>query len=446
MRWLPILICGVGLTAAQAPAAEAVPDDRTAIYREFRNAFDHGNFNAALPLAVQIVERTRNQFGADAPELANPLGNLATTYLRRREFGPALDSYREMVKVLELQGDTANVNLIAPLHGLGLALQGLGRDDEAIVPLKRAVDITRNRNGLRAVAQLPMLNALVDSYVKTARNEEASREHQYAYTVAENSYGSEDLRLLGPLDRLARWQESMGRYTAARALYLREVEIADLKEANSLKAIDGLRGIARTYRLAFVNGETQDALLSADDLPGTLSSSRARMLASQSSGSEQPLREALQRLDKSPGDHAALRGAVLIDLGDFYLVGRSVANSLAAYKDAWRTLERTGETSALATPVAVMYLAPPMAISRVRESPDEYTEQTVELRVSIAANGDVRGVTVANPAPERENAERATITAVRRAVWRPAFSNGEAVAATDFIFRERVNIRRAKAN
>jgi hypothetical protein len=446
MRWLPILVCGLGLAAtARLPAAEVVPDDRTAVYRQFRGAFDGGNFAAALPLAAQVVERTRSQFGANAAEMANPLSNLATTQLRLRDYGKALDNYRQALNLLDLQGDNTNSRLVAPLHGMGIALQGLKRDEEAIVPLKRAVDIIRNRNGLHAAAQLPILTALIECYVNTSHFEDATREHQYAYTVAETAFGKSDVRLLEPLDRFARWQESIGRYTAARTLHQRAVEIADAAQPRSLLAINGLRGIARSFRLAFLNGETEDAQLAADDLPGALTNSRARQLASQSNENENTLRDALQRLDNAPGDHAALRGEVLVDLGDWYLTADAGTRALGAYRDAWRALNAAGDTSALANPVAVAYRASPMAVSRKTENPDEFMEQVVELRLSIAANGELRAATVANPSPEREAAERAVIGAVRRGLWRPAFSKGEPVAVTDFIFRERVYIRRPKA-
>jgi tetratricopeptide (TPR) repeat protein len=444
MRWLSILICSLGLAALtlDSSAVEA-PDERVAAYRQFRSAFDAGNFTAALPPAAQVVELTRRQFGSEAPELANPLTNLATTYLRMGEHGMALDSYREALTLLDLLGDTINPKLVAPLHGIGLALRGLTRDAEAVAPLKRAVDITRNRSGLYSEAQLPMLQSLIDCYENTGRVEDATREHQYAYTVAETAYGRNDLRLLAPLDRYARWHESTGRYAAARALHARAVEIADAAQPNSLLAIDGLRGIARAYRLAFINAEAEDVIASVDALPSNISNSAsARMFATSPNGNERTLRIALQRLDATPDDHAALRGAVLTDLGDWYLTAGESSRAVAAYRDAWRALATAGDTSSLAKPVAVVYRAPAMAVSRKREDPEEYSEQVVELRLSIAATGEVRAVSVANPAPEREAAERALTGVVRRALWRPAFSNGEPVASTDFIFTERVNVRR----
>ena len=446
MRWLPTLICVFGLAAADdAPAAEALPDERNASYLEFRTAFDAGNFAAALPLASRVVEMTRAQYGTDAPELANPLSNLATTYLRMREFGLALDTYRQALTLLDLQGDATHPKLVRPLHGMGAALRGLDRSEEAIAPLKRAVDITRNRDGLYAAAQLPILTPLIDSYMASRRFEDAGREQQYAYAVAEAAYGKDDVRLLGPLDSYARWNETVGRFTAARLLHARAIQLADAATPNSIKAIAGLRGIARSFRLAFLNGETEEAVAEANALPSTLGNSTlTRVISAPSTEGERALRNALQRLESSGSTQAALRGELLIDLGDWYLTAGAAGRALASYRDAWPELVAGGNTQLLATPVAVVYRPPNMAVSRSTEDADEFDVRDVEVHLSIAASGAVRDAIVSNPEPASEAAERALLAAVKRAAWRPAFSNGEAIAITDHVLHERLYVRRPK--
>ncbi|HUG73884.1 MAG TPA: tetratricopeptide repeat protein, partial [Steroidobacteraceae bacterium] len=241
---LALLAC---LLPQQVSGAEAPADERSTSYRQYRELFDAGNYIAALPLAVRVAELTANQFGPEAPELANPLTNLATTLFRMDQYGDALDTYRRALTLLELTGNSTDPRLIAPLHGLGASLRALERHEDAIVPLKRAVDIIRNRDGLHAPAQLPMLRLLIASYEQTRRNEDATREHMYAFNVAEQAWGGEDPRMIPVIAELAQWYEQTGRYSAARLLHIRTVQIADRERPMSLKAIDGLRGIARTY-------------------------------------------------------------------------------------------------------------------------------------------------------------------------------------------------------
>jgi tetratricopeptide (TPR) repeat protein len=148
--------------------AEAPPDERAAAYQEFRRGFDAGDFAVALPSATRVVDLTRNQFGKDAPQLANPLTNLGTTYYRLKRFGEALDSYREALTLLDLAGNATDERLVRPLHGMGAALRGLTRDAEAITPFKRAVEILRNREGLYTASQLPLLKELVACHTAAA--------------------------------------------------------------------------------------------------------------------------------------------------------------------------------------------------------------------------------------------------------------------------------------
>jgi len=438
------LFCAMACMAAlPAVAAEAPADERVAAYRDYRTAFDAGQYEQALPLSVRIVELTANQFGNDAPELVNPLTNLATTLYRMKEYGEALDAYRRALTILDANGNAADARLVAPLHGLGATLHGMDRDEEAVVPLKRAVDIIRNRDGLQAPSQLPILRALIASYEQAGRNEDASREHQYAFNVAEKEFGRNDPRMIEPLAELARWYESTGRYTAARLLYIRAVQLADAERPNNIKAVSALRGMARTYRLAFINGESMEtAMAAAAEVPQSLGQAALMQMGAAPSGEgERALRNALQRLESAGSARAKERGEVLLDLGDWYRIAGATQRAMTSWREGWDQLSAAGDTSALAQPVMIIYRTPNIAVSQRQFDPEEYGAQEVQLRVAIATDGAVRDVTVANPSPQRESAERTVASALRRATWRPAFAGGVPIAVNDFVFREQVYVR-----
>lgn len=430
-------------TPAEVPAVP-LADERAVAWQAFRAAFDAGDYQAALPQAVRVVDQTASRFGPEAPEMVNALSNLATTYYRMGRHGEAIDTYRHVLLVLEsTTGDPTDPRQVAPLYGLGSAMRALDRHDEAISPLKRAVDITRNRGGLHSAEQLPILKSLIDSYAKSGRLEEAGREVQYAYNIAETLYGRNDIRLLPALAERAGWFEQTGRYTAARLLHVRAVQIADIARPGHIAAVPALRGIARCFRLAHIFGESSDSVAAAaTDIPGTLGAATLNyMMAASTVEGERALRNALQRLGSSP-QYAAQRGAVLTDLGDWYATAGKVSRAIETWGDAWREFAFAGDTSQLGNPEPVTYRPPPASVARGSADPDSFEEQTVELQLAIDAKGDVAGVTVANPAPEREAAERAVIAALRRAQWRPAFRDGNAVAVGDFRFTERVFVKR----
>jgi tetratricopeptide (TPR) repeat protein len=442
------LLCAMLPLAPAAHGAEAVPDERLATYKEFRSAFDAADYAKALPLAVQIVQQTRSQFGADSLEMINPRTNVATTYFRMGRYGEALDGYREALTQLDQQDDATNPLLIRPLHGIGATLHAMNRDTEAIAPLKRAVDITRNREGMQSPSQMPLLKELVACYMSTGRVAEAGTEQVYVFNLAEATYGRNDIRMLGPLDDYARWNETAGRYSAARALHIRAVQLADSVLGNTtVQSVNGLRGIARTWRLAFVNGESEEAAAATttDSFSSSMLATPVMIAPTLSAEGERALRIAIQRLAAAIPAQPQRLGEVQTDLGDWYLTGGAVARALPVYREAWNSLAQAGGQKLLATPVPLTYHPPPASVARGTMDPALYDAQTVELRLTIDANGNVREAVVVNPAPEREPVERAVAAAVKRATFRPVFSEGMAVTSTDQVFREQVYVKRPKA-
>lgn len=434
------------LLAPTAHGAEAVQDERVATHKEFRNAFDAADYARALPLAVQVVQQTRSQFGAESLEMVNPRTNVATTYYRMGRFGEALDGYREVLTQLDQQDDATNPLLIRPLHGIGATLHAMNRDAEAIAPLKRAVDITRNREGMKAPSQLPLLKELVACYMSTGRIQEAGTEQQYAFNVAEATYGRNDIRMLGPIDDYARWNEAAGRYSAARALHLHAVQLADaVLGTMTVQSVNGLRGIARTYRLAFVNGETEEAAAaSTDSFSSSMLAAPVMITPTLGAEGERALRIAIQRLAAAIPAQPQRLGEVQTDLGDWYLTGGATARALPVYREAWNSLAQAGGQKMLATAVPLTYRPPPASTSRGVQDPALYDAQTVEVRLSIDANGKVVDAVVTNPVTDRESSERAVAAALKRSIFRPVMADGATVASTDQVFKEQVYVKRPK--
>jgi tetratricopeptide (TPR) repeat protein len=439
------LIAALLLLPLAAPGAEAPPDERIAAYREFRQGFDAGEYASALPAATRVVELTRNQFGKDAIQLANPLTNLGTTFYRMRRHGEALDSYREALTLLDLAGNATDERLVRPLQGMGAALRGLGRDAEAIAPFRRAVEILRNREGLYTASQLPLMKELIACHIAAGQMADAGREQQYAFTVAETAFGKDDIRLLGPLDEYAQWQETSGQFSAARVLHARAVQLADTKlGGGNTAAIPALRGIARSYRLAYIYGESEESTQAATTLQEQLSPSMLpRVASAPSSEGERALRAALERLDAHSDAPAALRVQVLLDLGDWYQIAGVAPRAQASYRDAWQAAGADAGKQ-LGAPQMLVYRPPTIAVSRHGYGADTHEEQDVQLRLALQSSGEVRDAIVSNPAPERESAERAVIAAVKRSLWRPGLRDGAPIAVSDVEFTERVFVRRPK--
>jgi tetratricopeptide (TPR) repeat protein len=429
-------------------SAGAVEDsDRVAIYQQFRSAFDARDYARAQPLAEQLVRLTEQQYGANDLALVNPLVNLGTTKYRLSQFDSALDGYRRSIEILEARSEKTDRQFIRALHGLGATYHALQRDDEAVTALKRAVDLSRNLDGLFNPEQLVVLRPLITSYRALDRIEEAGKEEQYAFTIAETAFGREDRRLLPALDQYARYFESVGRYTTARSVHARAVALGEkVGGRGSVLSIDGLRGVARTYRLAFLYGEEDPEAQPSNQPTGVTGSMLLPSSVIRGGGpnveGERALKLALQVLaaNKSNPDYATL-GATLVDLGDWYLTAGAGDRALGAYRDAWKNLSKGGSTALLDKPVALVYRPPAAATPRRQEDAEEFDSHAVKLRFTVTREGDPQDV-VADGGTATESQTRSVITALKKAHYRPRLENGEPVATTGMTFETRVYTRR----
>ena len=426
----------------RALSVAAVSDsERVQVYHEFRTVFDARQYEDALPLAEKLVSMTEEQYGGTDRAVVIPLSNLGTTQYRLRDFKTAEETYLRAVKIIEDSGGGADRALLRPLHGLGATYFATGQYEDASLILKRALDLSRNLDGLFNLEQMSILDPLIDSLVAQDRHEEAERAYDYSIRVAETAYGKTDLRVLRPLNRSAHWQERMGRYTTARILYARALQIAEQTESGvSVHTIEPLEGIARTYRLEFVNGgdphEIQanmaDPFAPAPELdPAVANSQRLNP------DGERALLLALRAIDNAqPVDHMR-RGVALVELGDWYLSGGELPRGLQAYREAWKNFELGGSTAALTAPRQLAYRPPLSSVTRAKGDHDNMEEHFVEASFTVTKDGRTTDV-VASESDATESQQKAVVMAVRRARYAPRLENGQPVDTPGVKFRERV--------
>ena len=440
-----VAACIAGCLAAWAagPAGAVTDAERIDANQQFRAAFDAKKYAEALPFAEKVVALTEEQYGKDARALVNPLTNLGTVHYRLKDYPAAEKDYQHSVDILERTTGAADRQLLRPLQGLGASHFAESEYVDASVALKRAIDLSRNLDGLFNADQLQILEPLIASYVALDLTAEAEKEQQYALRVAETAFGRMDVRMLKPLDRYGRWLEKIGRYTSARLLYARALTIAEQTSGRgSLAAVDPLLGIARSYRLEFVNGAeepatAQDAFQNPNsDLTGAITGDAQRL----NPDGERALRLALQAIEKNvPVDHKK-RGDTLLELGDWYASENAFARGADTYREAWKDYIAAGDTTVLTQPRVLVYRPPPTSSKRSSLKPDEAEEHYVEVKFTVTKDGRTDDVQVAG-SDATENVQRATVSAVKKARYSPKFEDGEPVDTRDMILREKILVK-----
>lgn len=442
-----IATCACLLTFGQVAAATA-ESERGELYLRFKSAFEAGDWASAEERATALVRLIESSGNDNPRDLVNPLTNLGTVAFRRGNFDVAIKHYSRAIALIDGERAGADDLLIRPLHGLGEALLAKKNSVEAVTPLKRAVDLSRNVDGLFNPAQIDIVDALIDAYVANGQLTEAEREHQYAFRIAESTFGKNDLRLIEPLDRYARWFESIGRYTTARGLHARALQLAERQSADKpIVGVAALRGLARTWLLEGIYGpevEPETTVREANEASGPfLSAAGAGRL---NADGERALRVALNIVaDTKPRDDK-LYGETLIQFGDWYLISGSTQRAHASYLEASKVLSAAGSGAerVLESPRLLVYRAPAASITRFKpDDPSQHTLHEIEFALEVGADGKVLDAQVASStAPDATT--RAALLAARKARYGPRVSGEQVVASTGVMLREKVWVRAAQ--
>jgi tetratricopeptide (TPR) repeat protein len=429
-----------GILALQAATALAVTDaDRVAVYKDFRAKYDARQYAEAQPFAEKLVVLTEQQYGAEELQLTDPLTNLATVQFKLGNFAQAIENYRRSLNILQAKSTMADKAQIRPLHGLGVSLLGARDPEQAVIALKRAADLSRNTDGLYNIGQIEFIDPLIEAYAATGRWPEADKESGYALRVEEAAYGRNSPKLLDRLDKVARWYEAQRRYTTERAAYERALSILSRSgNSNDPRRIAPLRGIARSFRLESFYG------VEGADNAGTFNSGPTGAGVfndgtSQRRG-ESALTTALAIVEANSPVDEVVRGAVLADLGDWYLTTNSLRRAYDNYAEAWKAFAAAGSTHYLEKPRPLAIRPSISSVERSQIEPTEAEVKVVEMRFTVDRDGRVDNVT--SPTTDVPEAiVRNAIASMKRARFAPRIENGAAVPTENAVYIERVLIK-----
>lgn len=437
--WLSVTFLCLGWCVPAGPAYAVSDSERVAVYKEFRTQFDAKKYAEAQPLAERLVALTEEQYGAEELAMTNPLTNLATVHYKLGQYPAAIENYQRTLRILAAKSTIADKQQIRPLHGLGVSFMGANDPESAVVALKRAADLSRNTDGLFNINQVEFIDALIDAYEASGRYPEAEKEALYAMRVEEAAYGRASIKLLPRLDKLARWYESARRYTSERNVYERALGIiARSGTEHDLRRIGPLRGIARAFRLeAFygIEGADGGASFNSANTGAPVFSDGTQQRRGESS-----LTTALDIINRNTPVNEQLRGEVLTDLGDWFLISNALRRAYDSYAEAWKALALVSNTRLLEAPRVLAYRPSISSIDRSQLDPAEAVVKTVELRFKVDRDGRIDEVTSpTNDVPE--NIVRNSVASMKRSRFAPRIENGAAVPTNDVVFYERVLVK-----
>ena len=188
-----------------------------------------GRYADAEPLYRRVLKIREMKLGADHPDTALSLDNLASLYQAMGRYADAEPLYQRALKIREAKlgpdhPDTAiSLNNLAVLYGL------MGRYADAEPLYQRALKIREAKLGPDHPDTAFSLNNLAVLYELMGRYADAEPLYQRALKIREAKLGPDHPDTASSLNNLAWLYYSMGRYADAEPLYRRVLKIREAK-------------------------------------------------------------------------------------------------------------------------------------------------------------------------------------------------------------------------
>ncbi|HEV7869462.1 MAG TPA: tetratricopeptide repeat protein [Chthoniobacteraceae bacterium] len=259
-----------------------------------------GNLAAAEQCASERLALFEKQFGAQSREAAAARGAVGHFAMRQERFAEAEAHFRKALESWETLLDAADPQRGVPMTDLGWSLQKLGRSDEAVLLLERALEL-RQRGSGPASGQTAKAHQDLGGLLRLRGDFEGALPHlEEALKIFERTRGEADPETLQSLAELAELHRLRGAWDVAEALAISARDRAEKRfGTDSAEAATALRNLTDIYDAA---QRWPVARLAAETL---LARQTARL------GSEHPetaaTRNRLARVCSRAGDFAASR-------------------------------------------------------------------------------------------------------------------------------------------
>ena len=426
------------------PQPPILPQDaQMDAYQQYRDLYELGRFNEALPYAKLVVELSEADGDRDY-QLPIAYNNLGATQYQLADYAGAEASYRKSLELLESTQGISSRRLVVPLAGLGAVYAAQNQHAIAADLFARALAVSRRSEGLFNLQQLPLIEQAADSRYAISDYAGAERERLYALKIAEQNFGYGDVRTLPTLLDLGAFYESLHQFIAARNMYMRARDISLKPGIYDPNAVKALCGIARSHRLQYtLNPDTLESPLEARDeiTSETSKVHTGARVASPSVADRSGLKAAQTALDllrSTSNPPPELVTETLIELGDWFQATSRPEIAMPYYAEAAAIFDAQTDADPLAghplkAPRMVFYRPPPSARRGPNTPPDQYVIRKTVFSFAVSESGLPTDIAVISSDME-ENQLSQSRRAVSKAIYSPRFASGQPVSTAGVTF------------
>ena len=409
------------VSSAQEDTQGELLEKRNQLQENFLSLYDQERYQQSILTASEILNITQEIYGPESQNLVNPLNNLASSYFMIGDFEQAIKIFIECIDLIE-SNNIISSDLVSPLVALGLAFNKSEQYNEAVEIFKRALHINWVNNGFYNLEQINIHDSLTESFIGLKNLEDANHHQSFQLGIYNNRYGKDSMKVDESLVKLAKWYRRSGQVLSERLVFEELLGRQSNREnQESKKLINTLQGISFSHR--------REGISMYDSVS--------------------PLKKALDLFAENQNQDLRLKLEVLIDLGDTYTSYGRVSSANRAYQDCWQLIEEDSSLrpeieERFSKPVRVrsIFIPERYPIDRPIEKNKTYKQGFLTVRFDVETTGKTNKVSIIESDPS-ELLDRATLSAIKRTIYRPTYIEAEAQRSEGLTIRHEFSYRQA---
>jgi len=208
------------------------------------------DYDRAIPIAKKALKVAEDNVGANHPEVATSLNNLADLYRDQGRYADAEPLYQRSLDISEKTLGAEHPAVATSMNNLAGLYQDQGRYAEAEPLYQRSLAILERTFGPGHPSVATSLNNLAGLYQTQGRYPEAEPLYQRSLAILERTFGPEHPDVAVSLNNLAELYRALGRYPEAEPLYQRSLAIREKALGPEHPSVArGLNNLAALYRI-----------------------------------------------------------------------------------------------------------------------------------------------------------------------------------------------------
>jgi CHAT domain-containing protein/Tfp pilus assembly protein PilF len=213
------------LTLCPASPSMGQADEAAQVNRRVIELYQAGRYAEAIPLAQWVLANREKALGADHPDVAAALNNLAALYRAQGRHADAEPLYERALAIREKALGPDHPDVAAALNNLAALYDNEGRYADAEPLFKRALAIVEKALGPDHLYVAAALNNLAALYDDEARYADAEPLYKRALAIRVRALGPDHPDVAAALSNLALLYNNEGRYADAEPLDKRALAI-----------------------------------------------------------------------------------------------------------------------------------------------------------------------------------------------------------------------------